>query len=184
MGGEAAKQHVYNAAPCSLLSKGAEMLAAGLRYNNALQVLSLAGNSVRASGCIAIGDALRDNEKLQELDLSDNDISSSACLSVARFLADNSTLRVLALRRNPVGERGGQVLLQAAACSPTLQTLDLEGANFASYGGAQGPDAAFNPMNPNGHYRLDLSGAAQFAARAWQTCVSLGNCAHACAHAL
>ena len=145
------------------------MLAAGLRYNNALQVLSLAGNSARAAGCIAIGDALRDNTRLQELDLSDNDITSGACLSVARFLAENSTLQVLAMRRNPVGERGGQVLLQAAACNVTLQKLDLEGANFATYG-VQGADASFNPMNPNGHYRLNLSGARPLQAFAELSC--------------
>jgi Ran GTPase-activating protein (RanGAP) involved in mRNA processing and transport len=142
-----------------LQAPGAEHLAAGLRFNNALQVLSLAGNRVQAAGCIAIADALRANEVLQELDLSSNGIPSSACLSIAHMLSENMMLEILALRRNPLGERGGQVILQAAGASKWLKKVDLEGANFATHG-RHDTDVPFNPLNPSGQYRLDLSGAA------------------------
>jgi Ran GTPase-activating protein (RanGAP) involved in mRNA processing and transport len=122
-------------------------------------VLSLAGNRVQAAGCVALADSLRANEALQELDLSTNGILDSACLSIARLLGENTTLEILALRQNALGEYGGQVILQAAGASRSLKKVDLEGVNFASLV-CQGNDVTFNPLNPNGRYRLDLSGAA------------------------
>jgi Ran GTPase-activating protein (RanGAP) involved in mRNA processing and transport len=153
-------RNLFSGAACRLDIAGAEAIAEGLRHNAALRVLNVARNGVRARGCIALADGLLQNEALQELDLSSNAITSTACLSIARLLALNATLRVLALRRNPVGECGAQVVLQAAGRSAALRKLDFEGANLSVRGDGSDSAVQFNPLNPNGAYRLDLSGAA------------------------
>jgi hypothetical protein len=55
---------------CRLQAPRAEHLAVGLQLSNALQVLSLAGNRVQATGYIAIAHSLRTHAAFPELVLS------------------------------------------------------------------------------------------------------------------
>jgi hypothetical protein len=146
---------------CRFGTAGARALGEGLASNETLQTLALPHCAAGADGIVALASALRGHRSLRLLDVSGNGAGAAACLALARTLASCSRLERLALRGSPLGLAGAQCLLQATAQCTGLRALDLQGCSFtAPLAGAQAKAIdRFVPGNPNGHYRLDLSGA-------------------------
>ena len=85
-----------------ILSKGAELLAAGLKKNHSLQILDLSFNKIKNKGGIALGKALADNKNFQELYFKDNGLKNKAAEVLSNLCRTNKNIKILDLSLNPV----------------------------------------------------------------------------------
>ena len=134
--------------------KGTEKIAEGLRGPSALVRLNLAWNGLGDRGAEHIGSAIRENQILQFLDVSSNRIGFDGSRAVADGLRENQTLRSLQLNGNPIGDKGVVVIIEAVGEQCSVRDLGLQDCSTFTSG-----DGIFDPRNPTGHYKLELSDA-------------------------
>ena len=110
-----------------ITSQGVSILAAALRTNTTLQVLSLLSNHVSDQGIISLAESLSlHNSTLTTLGLGSNDITDKGVQYLAQILRTNTTLTVLTLQNNQVGSRGVDLLMDTLArFNKRLTTLNI-----------------------------------------------------------
>ena len=127
------------------MAEGGKALAEGLKGNQALTELDLAGNALGlkdkwgesdTSGVVALADAIRTMEALTSLDVSDNSMcgwsSNTVSMVTPRqyeglisLLGSISTLQQLNLSSNNIGADGATHVADAIRNNGALTSLDI-----------------------------------------------------------
>ena len=135
--------------------RGARALAEGMRFNRTLTHVDLSHIGLRDSGGQYIADVLEENATITHLDLGGNSLGEEACMVMAAALSGNKTLSTLDMQGNPLGFTGATILLRAFSKSLSLTSVNLTRCTFLLDENSKA--VAFDPENPKGDYRLDLS---------------------------
>ncbi|UJR19425.1 hypothetical protein I4U23_022555 [Adineta vaga] len=111
----------------SITSKGAFILASGLKNNSILQVLILCSVRIGDLGIQYIARALtNNNNSIKVLNVSSNGLTDKSAEDLAMMLKTNKTLVFLDLSRNELGDEGIAILANALQNhNNTLEYLDL-----------------------------------------------------------
>lgn len=117
-----------------ITSKGALILAFGLKNNSALQRLQLSSTRIGDLGTQYLAKALSSNNNiLQVLYLGDNEITDNGAEYIALMLKTNRTLTHLSLSSNKISDEGVAMLANALQNhNNTLEYLDLCGNKLMS----------------------------------------------------
>jgi hypothetical protein len=103
---------------CSLAAEGGKALAAGLKGNQGLIKLNLAGNALGVladrsdydiSGVIAIADAIPDMGALSVLSLKSNNLRAAGCKTLAKGLKGNQVITELNIADNNLANSGSDM---------------------------------------------------------------------------
>jgi len=135
--------------------RAAKAIADGLRYNTTLTSVDLSHTGLRDNAGQFIADILEENDVILHLNLGGNALGEVACSVMAAALSKNSTLQTLDMSANPLGMTGATILLQAFSKSVSLTNVNLEKCSFMT--NENSTVVHFDPDNPKGDYRLDLS---------------------------
>jgi hypothetical protein len=120
-----------------------------------LHSLDLAHNGLgRGHGVSELFSALVTNKTLTALDVSYNRLNQHWILFLASMLASNTVLIDLRVNGNFVGFHGGRALLRAETMSDGKKR---EVAMFMCQLDEMSTKLRFDPADPNGRYKLDLS---------------------------
>eukprot|EP01065_Artemidia_motanka_P037050 TRINITY_DN4521_c1_g1_i4.p1 TRINITY_DN4521_c1_g1~~TRINITY_DN4521_c1_g1_i4.p1 ORF type:complete len:882 (+),score=250.45 TRINITY_DN4521_c1_g1_i4:113-2647(+) len=104
--------------------RGAGALAAALKTNHVLAVISVACCGIGTRGTRLLAEGIAVNRSLQELDASRNAITSDgAAVLGAAFARSPALLRILKMRGNRIRDKGVHAL--ASNLRPTVEELDL-----------------------------------------------------------
>jgi Ran GTPase-activating protein (RanGAP) involved in mRNA processing and transport len=134
-------------------ARGTLDIAEGLKSASIVR-LNLAWNGLGDAGAAAMGGSIRENQVLQFLDVSSNRIELEGARSIADGLHENQTLRSLQLNGNPIGDKGVVLVIEAVGVQCSVRDLGVQDCSTFKSG-----DGIFDPKNPTGHYRLELSDA-------------------------
>ncbi|XXQ35393.1 Leucine-rich repeat-containing protein [Plasmodiophora brassicae] len=128
-----------------------EMCEIARRLNGAcLEMLSLSGNRIKASGTRALAQTLSSaSSRIQFLDLSRNRITADGAAALASMLVQNCVLTELDVNANPITDVGLERISEALEANSTLTMLRLP---FAEAGSAS--DTLFKRIR----HLLDRSG--------------------------
>ena len=134
-------------------------IATGLRTSPLLR-LNLAWNGLGEQGAKVVGSALSENSTLQFLDISSNRVGLQGAVALAEGLRENQTLRSLQINGNPIGDEGAMTIIEAVGQNCSVRDLGLQdclgGPVGSKTGGSRG-GSLFDPLNPTGHYVLNLA---------------------------
>ena len=107
-----------------------------------------------------MGKALAENSTLQFLDLSSNRVGLKGAIALADGLRENQTLRSLQINGNPIGDEGATKIIDAVGVNCSVRDLGLQdclGKEVGSKTGGSRAGCLFDPLNPTGHYVLNLA---------------------------
>ncbi|KAJ3413931.1 C-4 sterol methyl oxidase [Chytridiales sp. JEL 0842] len=113
-----------------ITDEGAFRIAAFLKDDTQLEVLTLKSNSIQSVGGSAIGEALCTNETLCALDLSYNDIGDEGGLQIANMLQVNTSLRRLQL--STCGLRSQSLIALSTVLTVHTSLISIDISNNAS----------------------------------------------------
>jgi hypothetical protein len=90
-----------------ILAKGLNYLSPLLAHNKFLQILNLAGNTIKNEGVKKLCKAIResDNKTIDSLNLAMNDLQPQSCDHLAPLI-QRGHLRILNLKHNTLGLQG------------------------------------------------------------------------------
>uniref|UniRef100_A0A7S1TQ68 EF-hand domain-containing protein n=1 Tax=Phaeomonas parva TaxID=124430 RepID=A0A7S1TQ68_9STRA len=130
-------------------------VAQGLRAHDKLECIDASWNHFGCDKAMqALALCVRETTTIKRMDLSFNFIKERGSIQLAHALGVNTSIRVLMLDGNPVGPRGGKALLRQVVKNGDMKNISLLHCNFDVP--EDGP-TPFDPQEPNGFYRLDLS---------------------------
>jgi Ran GTPase-activating protein (RanGAP) involved in mRNA processing and transport len=129
---------------CGLGDKGAEALAATLKVNHSITMLSLVDNWITPAGAKFLLEELMGNKNIQHVDLSKNKLGNRAsCLGtqvscgalLGRLLQRNSTITSLILSDNGIGDVDVMKISEGLLDNVSLNLLDLSHNEIGINGG-------------------------------------------------
>ncbi|KAK9024311.1 hypothetical protein V6N11_004478 [Hibiscus sabdariffa] len=139
----------------SITATGIKAFDGVLQANMVLKTLNLSGNAIADEGVKCLCDILVNNGSIQKLQLNSVDLGDEGAKAIAELLKKNSTLRVLELNNNMIDYSGFTSLAGALVENNTLRNLHLNG----NYGGALGANALAKGLEGNKSLReLHLHG--------------------------
>lgn len=137
---------------------GGTSLAQSLRdHNTSLLLLDVGWNNIGHSAGYEFAEMLTRNTRLRRLDLSQNRLPLTSALMIADALRFNSGLVDLQLSYNPIGRQGAAAVIAAVNVNQSISSWGLTAieANFQP----MHTGSPFDPLNPDGHHRLQLNEA-------------------------
>jgi Ran GTPase-activating protein (RanGAP) involved in mRNA processing and transport len=131
-------------------NEDAIMLVAEIVDNGALLVLSLKSNNLQAAGGKALAEGLKGNQVITELNIAGNTLSNSGydmsgVVALADVIPGMRALSVLSLKDNRLlTAEAGRILSDMVATNTVLKELDLSSNNWQDgYGRLQGDGPGF-----------------------------------------